>query len=81
MRFRSASLLLLAAAAFLPFLGRRDIVISHKAKQYPDAHLFGTRRTVSDLVDLGDDKTHFTSDNQSVIEQCDYLIVALIVKS
>ncbi|TSJ47796.1 pyrroline-5-carboxylate reductase [Fluviicola chungangensis] len=46
-------------------------------KQYPDAHLFGTRRTVSDLMGFGDDKTHFTSDNQSVMEQCDYLIVAL----
>ena len=46
-------------------------------KQYPQAQLFGTRRTISELVDLGDEKTHFTSNNKDVIEQCDYLIVAL----
>lgn len=46
-------------------------------KQYPDAQLFGTRRNISELADLEDEKTHFTSDNQKVIEQCDYLIIAL----
>jgi len=46
-------------------------------KQYPNAQLFGTRRTISELADLEDEKTHFTSNNKEVIEQCDYLIVAL----
>lgn len=46
-------------------------------KQYPNAHLFGTRRNIEELASLGDEKTHFTSNNQEVIEQCDYLIVAL----
>lgn len=46
-------------------------------KQYPNAQLFGTRRTLADLVDFGDAKTHFTSDNKEVINQCDYLIIAL----
>lgn len=46
-------------------------------KQYPDAELFGTRRSISELVDFGDDKTHITSDNKDVIQQCDYLIIAL----
>lgn len=46
-------------------------------RQYPDAHLFGTRRNSSALADLGDERTHFTSDNEAVIAACDYLIIAL----
>lgn len=46
-------------------------------KHYPNAQLFGTRRNVSELADQGDHKTFFTSDNQEVIKQCDYLIIAL----
>lgn len=46
-------------------------------KQYPNAQLFGTRRNIEELALLGDHKTHFTSNNQEVITQCDYLIVAL----
>lgn len=46
-------------------------------KQYPNAQLYGTRRNLTELVHLEDDKTHFTSDNQEVIAQCDYLIIAL----
>lgn len=46
-------------------------------KQYPDARLYGTRRNLSELTDLEDDKTHFTSNNREVIAACDYLIVAL----
>jgi len=46
-------------------------------KQYPHAQLFGTRRNISELADFGDDQTHFTSNNEEVIAQCDYLIIAL----
>jgi pyrroline-5-carboxylate reductase len=46
-------------------------------KQYPHAQLFGTRRNSSELADFGDDQTHFTSNNEEVIAQCDYLIIAL----
>ncbi len=46
-------------------------------KQYPDAHLFGTRRNISALEHLNNDLTHFTSNNEEVIAQCDYLIIAL----
>lgn len=46
-------------------------------KQYPHAQLFGTRRNSFELTDLGDDKTHFTANNEEVIKQCDYLIIAL----
>ncbi|WP_430402098.1 pyrroline-5-carboxylate reductase [Fluviicola sp.] len=46
-------------------------------KQYPNARLYGTRRNLSGLTHLEDEKTHFTSDNQEVIAQCDYLIIAL----
>lgn len=46
-------------------------------KQYPDAQLFGTRRTISELAVFEDEKTHFTTNNREVIEQCDYVIVAL----
>lgn len=46
-------------------------------KQYPNALLYGTRRNLIELNHLEDDKTHFTSDNQEVIAQCDYLIIAL----
>lgn len=46
-------------------------------KQYPDTQLFGTRRNIEELAGLEDDKTHFTSNNEEVIAQCEYLIVAL----
>ncbi|MGV3611146.1 MAG: pyrroline-5-carboxylate reductase [Fluviicola sp.] len=46
-------------------------------KQYPHAQLFGTRRNSFELTDLGDAKTHFTANNEEVIKQCDYLIIAL----
>lgn len=46
-------------------------------KQYPDAQLYGTRRNLTELTDLEDDKTHFTSNNPEVIAACDYLIIAL----
>ncbi len=46
-------------------------------KQYPNAQLFGTRRNIEGLTGLEDNQTHFTSNNREVIEQCDFLIVAL----
>lgn len=46
-------------------------------KQFPDAQLYGTRRNLSELTNLEDDKTHFTSNNREVIAACDYLIIAL----
>lgn len=46
-------------------------------KQYPNTQLFGTRRNVSQLTQFADELTHFTTDNKTVIEQCDVLIIAL----
>ena len=46
-------------------------------KQYPNAELFGTRRNVSHLQQFANELTHFTTDNKTVIEQCDVLIIAL----
>jgi pyrroline-5-carboxylate reductase len=46
-------------------------------KQYPNAQLFGTRRNVESLKLYEDHLTHFTANNAEVIEQCDFLIIAL----
>lgn len=46
-------------------------------KQYPNAQLFGTRRNVESLKQYENSSTHFTSNNEEVIAQCDFLIIAL----
>jgi pyrroline-5-carboxylate reductase len=46
-------------------------------KQFPDIPIIASRRNISDLKQWEDSTTHFTTDNQEVIQSCDYLIIAL----
>lgn len=46
-------------------------------KQYPNAIIYGTRRNPESLAEFASEKTIFTSDNQLVIQECDFLIIAL----
>ena len=46
-------------------------------KQYPQAQLFGTRRNVELLKQYENSSTHFSANNEEVIAQCDFLIIAL----
>ncbi|AEA45506.1 pyrroline-5-carboxylate reductase [Fluviicola taffensis] len=46
-------------------------------KQYPNSSIIASRRNISELVSLQDDLTHFTTNNQELLDSCDYLIIAL----
>lgn len=46
-------------------------------KQFPHAKLIASRRNISTLQVYGDVNTHFTTNNQEVLDACDYVIIAL----
>lgn len=46
-------------------------------KQYPTTPIYGTRRNTDTLAKYADSLTHFTNDNVKVIQECDFLIIAL----
>lgn len=46
-------------------------------KQYPGLRIYGTRRNVSALQQYADENTIFTSDNELVLKECDFIILAL----
>lgn len=46
-------------------------------KQYPGAEIYGTRRNPESLQSFSDECTHFTSDNELVLRECNIIILAL----
>lgn len=47
-------------------------------KQYPEAEIYGTRRNPESLLhSFSDDHTHFTTNNQLVLRECNVIILAL----
>lgn len=46
-------------------------------KQYPGLRIYGTRRNVSTLQKYADENTIFTADNELVLKECDFIILAL----
>lgn len=46
-------------------------------KQYPNSLIYGTRRNPASLHEYANKNTIFTSDNASVLHECDFIILAL----
>lgn len=46
-------------------------------KQYPTTPLFGSRRNIEHLSQLVDEFTHFTADNELLLNECSIIIIAL----